>query len=843
MLSRVQLLQFIEECQKLPLIFSDSFNEKEIYWMKLETEVGFDFFKKLVQQVDFDSEQEAIEQLIRRYLLKRGELVGEKSSIAYLNHPFLPINQLCLKVAEAIAKPDEAVLTMLMPSVWQFCRPMGFSLKEETEEEGHLPLELYALSQRKTKPQLIPVAEIFNQAKVNTNVLFPDFQKDLTALQYKLGGRDFLTLEQIGGEASRVYMHALKQKHNQQFDDQSIGFAIRKLARDLKRGAVGDAGTEHIADNEVLAGPIQTFYGLWRALPEETKAQVAHLKLKHYGYKNATLECYFLTLFARCLGCELTDEESLRQKNEDIFPCVDQISQALDEYLIQHPQLFTISLNEQTTATSTPSDLQGLCNAALQALNTRGQSLGFDDDNWWYKLAQLMTVAEYPILRTSQIITPELCEMRDLLSLIPINLQLFAAVLNCLGTRLSQLPFKVHKLHKVLPHFLAEKQEIIIQANSSEIVELIRDEPQQYNFIFYALKSELRQRFEQDYFKLMCDGVKYGDECISLMVNYNETQLTVMLSYLQPRLQELFKGFDFSRLFTHGVKGHPNLLIDAFFEQLSQWFSPLTYSTWRHAWGNESKKYFLGRYVESIKTITGFDALLKFLQHWENKVLMHETILEHVKPQLKMWVTDSQHLGILLESINCKSDAFVEFSDLIADRALLHRWLIVLPSAARLRALSTVNYRAFIHSFSDLHDLFFSLEREERQVVTAQLSGHLSCTFTELSGLISDKTSTFINDLERYAAQCTNSSRLQAIEKLMEKFRNPQTSLEEFLDLIRREKKKIEEESFSFRFFFSSAPGSRLFTLLKKFEGELKELARFVNAVTEGNSHKCSPSN
>ncbi|MDR3502084.1 MAG: hypothetical protein P4L79_05825 [Legionella sp.] len=91
MLSKAQLLQLIEEYQQLPLIFFPSLTEEKIYWMKLEAAVGFDFFKGLAEQFNFETELEMAEELIRKYLTERGALLGEKSSIAYLNHPFLPV--------------------------------------------------------------------------------------------------------------------------------------------------------------------------------------------------------------------------------------------------------------------------------------------------------------------------------------------------------------------------------------------------------------------------------------------------------------------------------------------------------------------------------------------------------------------------------------------------------------------------------------------------------------------------------------------------------------------------------------------------------------------------------
>ncbi|WP_133135945.1 hypothetical protein [Legionella rowbothamii] len=824
MLSKAQLLQFIDECQKLPLILSPALTEKEIYWMRLETTVGFDFFKNLAKQFNFETELEDVNELIRRYLTERGASLGEKSSIAYLNHPFLPINQLCLKVAEAIAHPDESIWTILMPSVDKLCRPLMFSFKEDTEDDGHFPLEYYALDQTQTK--LIPIAEIFNSAEANTNALFPDFQENSTMLRYKLGGRDFLTLEQIGGEATLRYMRALRQSHNRQFDDQSIGFAIRKLVQDLKRGAVGDAGTEFVADNEVLAAPIHSFYALWRSLPENIKAQVAPLTLQHYGYANVSLECYFLTLFARCLGCALTEEESQRQHEADILPCAQQISESLDEYLTQHKQLYAIKINGQDTEVQALPDLKRLRDEALGALKIRGQHLGQDDSDLWSHVAVLLTFSGYSTLTIAQIIAPEVQHMDDLLPLILISPKLFAAVVGCIHPRLGLLEFDVQHIHEVLRYFSAENQQIIIQARSEELKKFICENPEYYFVIYKVLRPTIQASFDQSYLNCLSDEIQSGKQCVFLLSKLNPNQLASMLTYLQPRLSGIFKDFDFAQFLIYRAEGHHQLMIDALFELLNQWFNPNTYLRWEQSWDRASKTYFLNRYFEERKVGTSFSALLKFLQQWEGKCLIHESILEYCKAPLKIWVSDSEHLSIFLHHLEYPSKILGEFAHLINHKELFCHWLKFLPITSRLQAISAVNFSTFIHSFAVLQEITPNLNKEECSVVLKQLVGH-SCLSdsNELVELRSTKTSYFIGALENYASQCSDQGRLEVANNLLKKLHNPKTPLAELIERFQQARKKIDTEYSTGPFlFFSSSVNSRLHTILKRAEQELQEL-------------------
>lgn len=827
MLSKAQLLQLIDECQKLPLVFSSSLIEKETYWMRLETKAGFDFFKNLAEQFNFETDLEKLEERIRGYLSERGALLGENSSIAYLNHPFLPINQLCLKVAEAIAKPDESVWAILMPSVEQLCRPLMFSFKEDTEEDGHFPLEFYALDQTQTK--LIPVAEIFNSAEVNTNVLFPDFQEHLTTLRYKLGGHDFLTLEQIGGEASFRYMRALRESHNRQFDDQSIGFAIRKLIQDLKRGAVGDAGTELVADNEVLATPIHNFYTLWRALPENIKAQVAPLTLQHYGYANASLECYFLTLFARCLGCELTDEEVRLHDEADIFPCAQQISESLDEYLTQHKELYAIQINGLDEVQALPN-LKRLRDEALEALTIRAQSLGQDDSKLWSQVVVLMTFSGYSVQSIAQLIAPEVQQMDDLLPLILINPKLFAAVVSCIHTRLGQLDFDVQEIHEVLRYFSAENQQIIIQARSEELNKLIRENMEYYFAIYNALRPTLQANFDQSYLNCLGDGVQSAEQSLLVMTLLNANQLAALFTYLQPRLHELFKGFDFAQLFTYRIKGHQQLIIDGLFEQLSHWFNPHTYVRWEQHWDTTSKLYFLKRYCEHSQVLLSFGGLLKFLQQWKDKFLMHQAILEHCKGSLTMWVRDSEHLLMLFEHLDDRSEILGGFAHLINHKELFCQWFELLPFTSRRQALSAVNFSVFIGSFMEFQDIASNLNKEEKSLVLNQLDG---ISFVDASDELMQskmqKISSLIKELEEYTYECCNEKHLEAINNLLKKLRNPQTSLAELIECFQREGTKIRSGySAVHSFSFYSSPSSRFHLILKQAEQELQEFLELL---------------
>ena len=125
MISIAQLRQLIQECQTSEPIFSDKLSPETIRLMRDETSITLSFFERLVEGLDPQLNITEIESVIRFYLNYRWQAL-KISNIAYTRHPFLPINQFCLKIAEAIAGPNEPVCLILMPTVRDLCRGLLF---------------------------------------------------------------------------------------------------------------------------------------------------------------------------------------------------------------------------------------------------------------------------------------------------------------------------------------------------------------------------------------------------------------------------------------------------------------------------------------------------------------------------------------------------------------------------------------------------------------------------------------------------------------------------------------------------------------------------------------------
>ena len=554
MISITQFCQLIQECQTSKPIFSDKLSPETIRLMQDETSITLSFFKCFMEGLNPQLNITAIESNIRSYLKQRWEALI-KSNLAYTRHPFLPINQLCLKIAEAIAGPNEPVCLILMPTVRGLCRETPFSLKVETENAGHFALEEYALNRDQTL--LIPVEELFVQGGVNTHVVFPDFQENLQEVHYRLGGHDFLTLEQIAGEASSIYMQALKKHHAQHFDNDSIGFAIKSLAIDLKKGSVKDAGTEEKADNEVIAPAIKSFYVLWRSLPSQVKEQITPLRLKKFGDPNVSLEDYFLALFVRIEKCVLTESELKQQPAEDrIFPCAYQISNILHEFLNQYPQLYEINISQQTAGKKELPDLKPLQERALLALKNRSQSFEADDSNLFENLTDLMTFLHTLMhyyspssSHSTQLVATKIAShvhsYQHLITLLTRG-KIFAEVLEHVLPRLGKL-HNIWNIHKLFPALSEKNQQVIIDGKFEAIYSSIRTRAD-YKAIERTLKTNAKINFQFLYVTRLAEQIKTAEDVLSTIKKLNTPELVEqLLTILKPRINELFNSFDLAK--------------------------------------------------------------------------------------------------------------------------------------------------------------------------------------------------------------------------------------------------------------------------------------------------------
>ncbi|WP_147287637.1 hypothetical protein [Legionella birminghamensis] len=160
--------------------------------MEQESAFAYEYIRGITGLLADGLPLEANEEI--RFLLEERWLFIKKTAWAYPRHPFLPINQLCLQIAEQIAGEDEAICQILMPGIRKIGRIPASTraLKENTEENGHFPVHKFILA--KKEGVLLPLETMCTDAQeaLNTrgsvfNIETPSIFKEFLTFLWVLG--------------------------------------------------------------------------------------------------------------------------------------------------------------------------------------------------------------------------------------------------------------------------------------------------------------------------------------------------------------------------------------------------------------------------------------------------------------------------------------------------------------------------------------------------------------------------------------------------------------------------------------------------------------------------------
>lgn len=763
MISITELRKFLDEFTIQEAIFSPSLDGKTRALMQKESAVTFAFFASLLKKFDG---QEVDTRIIREYLAIRWREL-EKTNLAYTRHPFLPVNQLCLKVAEWIAEPKEAVCTILMPSVSGLNRKHG-ALKLETEEDGHFAPEKFILDQHDKR--LIPVEEIFIYAEMNTNYVIPDYQADSSELQYGLGGRDFLNLERIVGAESEEYLQAIKKKHELNYNNNSIGFVIKRLATELHKGSVADAGIELVADDEVFSEAIKTFYNIWQNLAAETREKVNEFRIRSYGYKNYNLESYFLALFVRHKDCPVSEAERARQKKEDIFPCAKQLSDYLNEFLVQNPKLYEIpfhahSATEQFEESS--PDLKHLLKKALTALQIRPQTVDGCDDGLLPKLVRLMLLhhklyAGYSLVHIAAELEPMIQSYQDLIDLFEVHKSLFFKVTHLLQLRLGKLEDSRNIIH--ILEFLPEEQQQIILDGQFEVLFIQNRQPSQYSAIIAQLAGATRENFKRCYIQKLVGEIHTYEDLARLAKEF---------SSLFNEVVEFLKPLYITWLDTYGkTLAVLPMLSDAnqcealslLSKQLLTWITPDNYNDFHYKLNLKAQNAFSKIIKQSISAnVITFDQCMEVLRSWKSVTTVALELLDQFNSLFKTaTIVSGDYLLSLLREFRLSAvlkHLLSNFSSLLTEKQLFLDGFALMPNPnLRELYLADVSAVLFVNSISSLQEVLKVLKTEKERNIFFSQFDHLmlNCSIEEFHLLTHPKSNAatkLIADLSEFIEQ------------------------------------------------------------------------------------------
>jgi|GEM_PF-3411051 len=716
MISASQLTELIQTYRSQPDIFSSELDEHTRAVMADISEFTFWYLDKIASELDEGLNETEAMNAIKNFFENRWQAIKD-SNMAYTRHPFLPANQLCLKLAAIIPELEESICSMLMPDVTSLNR-ISYSFKAESEDEGNFPAENFILNQDGT--QLIPVPEILRMARINTNAIFPDFQPEGTALIYQMTTWDFLSLEKVAGAAGKLYIQALRRRHAACYDDNSLGFAIRTLSMALKKGSVEDAGTEMLANTDIIDDAIQTFHDIWRNLDEQIRAQVCSYRIQAFGLPDKPIDSYFLALFAGHGDCLVTPEEKLRQEAEQIFECVYQISQSLDEFLVQHQAaLNTISVTPAQAAASSseaaPDNLDHLLELALEALKKRPQSVDGNDQGllgyFFYFLAQYES--DFPDVLTafSARLARHIRHTEDLQNLMEISPAFYHDLVSHAQDDKLDAFIPAGALRLWMNTLPEAQQQAMMTLRFEELFLQCRPR-NNYLVTISTMSDNVRVEFKRLLVQKISSNINTGKTFCLLMHSYDFLANEL---YECPDKQALLSTLEFDDIASIfpllNVKNKAQMIL-RYTDIIWPNINPISYPAFHSAIGADLEFFFHDFMATRLSAgIANLTDCLAVLNAWSAHKEVQKSLLTYLNPRLIFWIKDGENLRLFLSSIHVqyRHEAIKFFLHLINNQSTLMLCLPLIPVAKRASFLSELPLPSFINSVTALKRLAYHL--------------------------------------------------------------------------------------------------------------------------------------
>jgi len=746
MISASQLKELIQHYRHQPNVFSSELSEHSRSVMEDISEFTFLYLENVAAELEAgvsQAEQAEMQDSIETFFANRWAAI-KWSNITYTRHPFLPANQLCLKLAAAIAGPKQPICSLLMPQVTSLNRN-SFSFKAETEDDGFFQAEEFILNQHGTR--LIPVAEIFQTGKFNTNAIFPEFQPDTNEVQYQMTTRDFLSLEKVAGAASENYIRALRRRHEASFDNGSIGFAIKTLAIALKKGSVSDAGTEMVANHDIIDAPIKTFYDIWRGLDETIRTQVCAYPLTGYGYGHVHIDSYFLVVFSGHKDCVLTKQEEERVIADKLTPCMYQLSLSLDEFLNLHPILYSIPLTSAHAAASSseaaPDNLDDLLKLALDELKIRPQFLeSKGNDNYLFDYLIHYLVERCSVLPTA--LKTFSARLSEHIFRIP-NPQNLSAYQKELYTKLISYvdPNKLNELipagtfHIWMPWLSGQQQLALIAPRFEELLPHCQSLAD-YKTRVAIMPAAVKEAFFRLYAQKITSHITSHTHVCQLIKNYPHLS-NLLFESVQDRLTFLNPEFaDILFILNSLNSENKKKLVERHADIILPLINPARYPKFHDTMG-EHTPFFTDKLAPYLTdNISTLDDCLMVLHAWSTYAMPQRSLLNELDSRLTVWITDIGSLMQLLPSVYPadRLGTVVPFLHLVDSRPALLACLAYIPAVHRSGFLCEFSLPLFIKNLAALKELACLLPMEEACSLVDKFDpASLNCTREELNAI------------------------------------------------------------------------------------------------------------
>lgn len=333
----------------------------EIHFIKKE------FFFSIRMLLTLANSSDELIDALAKFLRYRAILIQDQP-YDYFQFPQSPMNQLCIRLVEALATEEQDLLSLLLGRSLVKNYPVASAtLREFTETivngKRKLNLEGYLLNADKTA--IIPFTWFHcHPDKTSPNMNY--FHLDDNDKLIPMVDKDLAHLEALFGEESKALFNQFNYYKALSDDDKTLYSLFIKLIDQLKTASTANdrdpsvytEANEYVAANNAQTA-IDQFFNVWKHCPKDLKTKILELRERKYNpldhnninelefnRTHPSVREYFLVLRGQLEedDPELENQAQIRRRVTLLY-CTDVISSGLRSIVAQNKEAFVTTLN------------------------------------------------------------------------------------------------------------------------------------------------------------------------------------------------------------------------------------------------------------------------------------------------------------------------------------------------------------------------------------------------------------------------------------------------------------------------------------------------------------------
>jgi ankyrin repeat protein len=331
---------------------------------------------------------EALESKIRNFLAERWQII-QKTTAAYTDYPESTINQVCEQLAFAVARPDEAIAKILMPTIEVEHYGIDDTLIELTEDENRkvlwhkfilsadqkaiIHLEDWFVNSQDIRHKALHLDHLyrFYPGESTSRPTGENSAADLAnSREVKLNEADLALLSHsvLPGSADFIEIVSYRLKHvlsNNDYEE-NMAVALIKLIDGL-RAAEAYQGKGTPAQAHKSAFPvIESFFKILNAQGNSNISKLTKLKAQNYKQLNS-----YLIVLKHGAGMQLSAAEKTQHKRDNLTTCIAHHGNAIQAILNENYETFSGNSQQVSLQEAHKTTQKILGNRTTAELNTQ----------------------------------------------------------------------------------------------------------------------------------------------------------------------------------------------------------------------------------------------------------------------------------------------------------------------------------------------------------------------------------------------------------------------------------------------------------------------------------------